>query len=460
MSWMSFLRLVRARWAFLLLLYVAIVAAAVGASLLLPRKYDGQAQVVVDIRPDPVAGVVLPGLLAPGLLVTQVDIITSQRIGLMVVDRLGLTRDPEAVRLFREDTGGEGSIRQYFAEKLRDNLWVEPSRESSVLTITFRATDPGFAALVANTFAQAYVDTSVAMKVEPASQQRTWFETQADAGRKRVDEAQRALGDFQRSHDIVSADERLDVETARLQELSTQLSLIQVQATEARERDDLTRRLLGSGRINELPEVLANPLIQQLKIAIAQLESRLQERRAVLGASHPDIARLSEELGTLNERVRVEVQTVADSQGRTSALLRSRLADQRAAVERQRKRVLGIKGTRDQLTVLERDLENAQTSFDAIAQRLTQTRLESEASQTNLFLLTRAEPPNEPASPKPIVVAIVALVAGAALAIGILLVSELLRRRVRSPHDLAEAIRAPLLGVIREQPASMFKPTA
>jgi chain length determinant protein EpsF len=452
----QFLVVLRGRWRLMVVVFLAVTLAAGAAALLLPREYAATTQVVVDVKPDPIAGVVMPGMLSPGYVATQVDILTSERLALMVVDRLKITESAEAVEFFQEETSGAGSIRQFFSELLRKRLEVKPSRQSTVLSITFSGNDPEFSAAVANAFAQAYIDTNIEMRVEPATQQSKWFDEQTSQLRERLDTAQRALTAYQRTNGIVSTDERLDVETAKLGELSSQLTVLSAMVVDAAKRHRLAQSLLEKGTAGELPDVLQNPLVQQLKADQARLEARQKEQMAVLGRNHPDIRRINDELVNVRGRTVQEVRTVAGSLGRAHSVAAQREAELKAALSSQRASVLQIKRGRDQLMVLQRDVENAQRAFEGIAQRLTQTSLESKTTQANLFVLTRALPPNGPTSPRVNLIAAVGVFLGLLLAVGAALLAESMRRRIRSADDLTQAIGAPVVGHIRRVPRKLL----
>ncbi|HZH06173.1 MAG TPA: chain length determinant protein EpsF [Lautropia sp.] len=456
MTLTQFLVVLRGRWRLMVVVFLAVTLAAGAAALLLPREYAATTQVVVDVKPDPIAGVVMPGMLSPGYVATQVDILTSERLALMVVDRLKITESAEAVEFFQEETSGAGSIRQFFSELLRKRLEVKPSRQSTVLSITFSGNDPEFSAAVANAFAQAYIDTNIEMRVEPATQQSKWFDEQTSQLRERLDTAQRALTAYQRTNGIVSTDERLDVETAKLGELSSQLTVLSAMVVDAAKRHRLAQSLLEKGTAGELPDVLQNPLVQQLKADQARLEARQKEQMAVLGRNHPDIRRINDELVNVRGRTVQEVRTVAGSLGRAHSVAAQREAELKAALSSQRASVLQIKRGRDQLMVLQRDVENAQRAFEGIAQRLTQTSLESKTTQANLFVLTRALPPNGPTSPRVNLIAAVGVFLGLLLAVGAALLAESMRRRIRSADDLTQAIGAPVVGRIRRVPRRLL----
>jgi chain length determinant protein tyrosine kinase EpsG len=451
MTLRQFLDILRARWRLAAAVLALCLATALALSWLLPKRFTAAAQVLVDMKgTDPVLGVLAPAQIVPGHMATQVDIVSSQRVALKVVDQLRIAENPRAVAQWREEADGLGSIRHFYADLLLKNLDVKPARESSLLNIAYTGADPQFAALVANAFAQAYVDLSLELRVEPARRSRGFFDEQTQALRDKLEAAQARLSAYQREKGITSTDERWDVENARLAELSTQLTLLQSQSVEAAKRQQVAREAMSTGNVAEVPEVLGNMLIQTLKADQARIDAKIEQQSAVLGASHPDILKMRDEVAAIRARVGKEMSTVVSSLSKTAQVQAQREAELRASLERQRARVLQIKQTRDELTVLQREVESAQKSFDVVSQRLTQTSLESQMNQANVVLLNPASEPAKPSSPKPVLNVAVGAFLGALLAVAALLVAELRDRRVRGPQDLQLATGLAPMGALRD----------
>ena len=80
--------------------------------------------------------------------------------------------------------------------------------------------------------------------------------------------------------------------------------------------------------------------------------------------------------------------------------------------------------------------------------RLNQTTLEGQNTQSNVYALTQATPPLTHSSPKIVVNTMIAAFVGTLLAIGAVLLMELLDRRVRSVEDVAATLGLPILGVL------------
>lgn len=444
MNFVQFLAILRARYKMALVVLAATVLPAIVLSFALPKTYTAVASVVVDTtRPDPLAAVLYSGGLNPGVIATQMDIVQSDRVAFKVVRNLKLTENAGLREQWQNETNGEGTMEQWLATVFQKQMDVKPSRESNVISVTYKAPDPRFAAALANAFVQAYLETNIEMRVEPARMYSSFFDQRAKEARDALEKAQSRLSDFQQQKGIIASDERLDVENARLNELSTQYVGLQSLASDSGSRQTAARA--GADRMQE---VLANPLVAGLKADQARLEARLQELSSRLGDKNPQVIETRANLAELKSRIDAETAKVAGSLGIANNINRQRAGETKAELEAQRAKVLQMKAVRDDGAVLMRDVDNAQRTYDQIMQRLNQTTLESLATQSNVSVLSQAVAPVEPTWPKPLLVTALALFLGGLLGIGVVVARELFDRRVRSIDDVAQAVALPVIGVL------------
>lgn len=445
MNFVQFLAILRARWKVALGVFGGVVLLALILTLAWPRSYMAAASVVVDsTKPDPLAAVLYAGGINPSLIATQIDVIQSERVALKVVRNLRLAENPQIREQWQEATRGEGSIEQWLSATFQRALDVKPSRESNVIAVTYKAPDPKFAAGMANAFVQAYLETNIEMRVEPARMYSNFFDQRAKEAREALEKAQTRLSEFQKDKGIVASDERLDVENARLNELSTQYVGLQSLASDSGSRQTAAR---GAGA-DRMQEVLNNPLIAGLKADQARLEAKLQEFTSKLGERNPQVVEARANLAELKTRIEGETAKVSSSLGIANSINQQRAGEIKAQLEAQRAKVLQMKAVRDDGAVLARDIEAAQRTYEQIMQRLNQTTLESMATQSNVAVLSQAVAPTEPTSPKPVLNMAVALFAGTLLAVALVVALEMLDRRVRGADDVAQAVGLPVLGVL------------
>jgi chain length determinant protein EpsF len=332
---------------------------------------------------------------------------------------------------------------------LLKKLDVKPARESSVVNISFTAVDPKFAAAIANAVAKAYIDTNLELKVEPARQTAQWFSERTRTLRQDVEGSASKLAEYQREKGIVSLDERLETENARLEQLNAQLSQAAAQTADAQTRQRLARDFTARGGAPDaLPDVLANPLISNLKVTLSQQEGKLRELSSRLGTGHPQYQAAVAEVESARQRLRDEMGAVVKGIENNAQIAQRREVEIRAQVAAQKDRVLKLKRERDELSALMREAENAQKAFDVTTQRFTQTTLESQATQTNIAVLNPATEPLKPSFPKwPLNLAL-AVFLGTLLGVGVALLLEMLDQRIRSEADVAGTLQLPLLATL------------
>jgi chain length determinant protein EpsF len=392
-----------------------------------------------------------PTMAMPSFMATQIDILTSDRVALRVIKDLKLADNADIRRQWQEESEGKGTFEQYLVDVLQKGLDVKPSRESNVINIEYKAGEPRFAAGMANAFAQAYIATTLELKVDPAKQFSSFFTSQTKEARELLEKAQTRLSAYQREKGIIATDERLDIETQRLNELSSQLVMMQAVATESQSRQ------AAAGRsADRIQEVINNPLISGMKADLARTEGRLQELQNKYGDAHPQVQEAKANIATLRSRLEAETAKVTGSVGVTSTINKERETQVRTQLEAQRAKVLQMKAVRDEGQVLIRDVENAQRAFDSLMARLNQTALESQTTQSYANMLTVAQPASQPSSPKLVLNTALSVFAGLLLAVGTALLLEMVDRRVRAPEDAVAALGLPVLGVLPKPKAKRF----
>ncbi len=439
MNFIQFLLILNARKWIILGVLALTVAVTAAVSLLLPKEYTATATLIVDSKSkDPFTGQLLPAQMFPGYMATQIDVIKSSAVARRVVREFKLAENPATRQQFMDATEGKGTVEQWLADVLVQKLDAEPSRESSIIGVSFSGADPQFSAAMANAFAKAYIETSLDLRLAPARQTAEWFDQQIVQLRQKVDEAQQKLTAYQREKGIVESEERLDVETRRMADLAGQMVAAQSLAFDATSR---------TGQSANLPEVNNSPVVQNLKVQIAQGDGKLAELSKRVGANHPEYLRLQAEVASYKAKLATELSTATRGVGATAGAARQRVSELSGAFERQKARVLALKQQREEATLLARDLENAQRVYDSALQRYGQTRMEAQSTQTDIAVLNPAVAPTEPSKPRVILNLLLALFLGTLLGVGVGFLVELLDRRVRSGQDIA-GLDIPVLGEV------------
>jgi chain length determinant protein EpsF len=427
----------RVRWRLALGLMLGTVAIAVPVILMLPKQYTASTSLGVEIKsPD-----LITTLLMPTNLASQEEIIRSERVVRNVIATLGFDADPQLRERWQQGSGGRGRFEDSLAEALQRRLTVVPSRRGdNIITIQYRSASPSEAAAVANTFAKHYAEAAIEMKVEPARQYARWFGEQNKKLRADFEAAQARLSAFQREKGIGVRDENLGAEAERLANLAAQLTAAQTVAVDAKGK-------LQTGG-DALPEVMQNTVIQGLRAEILRQEAKLRDAGANLGANHPQYRAMQAEVAELKVRLDAETRHVVRSVSTTRSLSGDKERELKTALEAQRKKLLAMRADRDLLAVLERDVEGAKQAYETAERRFTQVNLESQATQSNVFLIRPAIEPLEPSFPKVKLYILASILFGALLGVAAAHALETLDRRIRCVDDVAGLMRMRVLSVV------------
>ena len=442
MSIANILIVLRARRVSALLTLLIVASVVVGVTFALPKRYTAEAVVLLDVKStDPIAGIVLPGMSSSTYMSTQVGVIQSQRVLERAVKDLRLDQDPKFREQWLDATQGRGDLNTWLVSLLSPSLQIRPTRDANLISVSFTAREPDLASALTNAVVKAYIATSVDLRVEPAREYSSFFDERAIKAREALESAQTRLSAFQRERGIVATDERLDTESTKLSELTSQMVALQAVADESSSKQRQSSRTADT-----MQEVLSNPLILSLNGDYARQEARLNEMMVRLGGSHPSVVELKASMSQLRARIRTESQRVITGLGTNNSVNVARLRQLQGDIDAQRTKLLKLKVERDEAAVLQRNIASAQQTYDTVTTRFNLTNLESQSTQTNVSVLKNATPPLLPSGPRALLNTLAGLVLGALLGIAMALVRERIDPRLRSDEAIFQRMGQPLVG--------------
>jgi succinoglycan biosynthesis transport protein ExoP len=448
MNLSQFMLALRARRKAFALVMIATIVAAVAIAFIVPKRFVASTTIMVDM-PDTqqlgTTGRVMSARERTGYIQTQVDLLQSGRVAQKVARDLKLAQAAGMREDWEKASGGVGNIDEWIAANLLEKLKVDVSA-SNVITVTYASSEARKASDVANAFAKAYIETNLALRTEPTKEAASWFNDQLKVLRTQVNQAQTKLTAYQKEKGITWADERVDVEGARLTELSTQLGAARNATYDAQTRYRQAQEVLASGTPDALPEIMSNGAITAARGDLTRAEAALQAASNDLGPNHPVMQRLQGDVQANKEKLGSEMKKVVAALGNAAQQAQRREDELKNALAEQHQRILAQKDYRIEMGTLTRDVDSMQRAYDSALTRLVAAQVESRANQTSVAVLTPAVEPIQATFPRFGLISILAVVVGALLAAGVVFLLETLDRRVRSRADLESRLAVPTLG--------------
>ena len=267
-----------------------------------------------------------------------------------------------------KDTEGNQPFDVWLLRWIAKPLTVQrAAADSGVVTIQFDHPNAEVSRVLCNALADAYLAVALELSLVPTRQAATFFASQVEQSRQLLAQAQATRNAFQRAHGLVSVSEAADVASSLMSDLIGSSAQASARGAEA-----AARSAWAVARPEASPEVLRSDSVQKLDADIARSRAELAELQSRLGEQHPQLQARRQQLDTLLAQRREEAQRQADAVQQAGRVAQGSEQAQRVLVDRQREQVLGQKAQREQLAVLQQDVDAANHRYQLALERHAQ----------------------------------------------------------------------------------------
>jgi uncharacterized protein involved in exopolysaccharide biosynthesis len=326
--------LLRAIWVRLprIVLVTALLLAATFAILMfVPKTFESSASLLVEARDSSYTRSAADtgassgsSVNAEALISSQIELIKSRDLLLEVVDSQKLRSVPEfsgagfnpiaSVLALTGRKPEARSLDETVLANLSDRMTVIRERDSAVISVFVRSTDPELAASIANAVAEAHVARRAAQSVADTTDAKIWLQGEIDKLRTKVNAADKRVADYKVENGLFVGSNATPVTDQALSTVTQQIADAQQKKNDALSRAELIRGLVQSGQpLDGVSDVRNSVVISSLLQTSANLQAELAQRSTTLLNGHPTIKALRAQVAELDSQIRAESRKVADS---------------------------------------------------------------------------------------------------------------------------------------------------
>lgn len=337
------------------------------------------------------------------------------------------------------------------AEIIRPNVYVYARRGAPIVGIQVTTRSPEAAALVANRYAQRYIDYKADNATTLTNSAIVFLGRQAEELRSQVELASTALRTYRAKHNLAAFAE---TQSAVLQEMAA------LNATQVKARTDVTNikfviekmeeHLANKRDLREIPEIASYGQIGVLSSNLITLRNIRVQLDLRYGEEHPKIKendfQTAQVKRMLEESLQAAVNDMRNRYERANQYLNHILA-QSVSVEEQTRNLDRISSD---YKLLEQEAAEKNRAYAQISNRLTEAKITSQAASANISVFDPALIPGAPADTGLAAVTMKASAAGFGLLFMIPLALGLFDTRIRTPGHVEESLQEPLLGAVKK----------
>ena len=338
---------------------------------------------------------------------------------------------------------------------LLGRLSIEPVRNSQLVNISYESKDPILAAAISNAIAAAYIDWNLGLRLQTQQDSAKFLDEQVKEQKLKLEASEQALQQYREKFGVVAltqtgAGKEAQTEgTQKMFQVSSQVVEAQQKRIEAEIRYKKALELVKNpDQAESIPEVVNNPLINQIKNQEVDLMRKKAELAEKFGQKHPTMVALIQEMDNLHKKKVQEIRNIVSSLKSQYDIARSQEESLKAAAGRSRSETLNQNKVAIQYQVLQQEVESNRALYDMLLKRLKETNVSEENRMVSIHVVDPAEVPKHPSKPKTSRNIMLAMVIGLMGGIGLAFFLEYLRYTIKTPDDLERFLNLPFLGPI------------
>ncbi len=385
-------------------------------------------------------------------IATQIGLIHSESLARQVAQDLNLVAMPE----YGGDSGTLEQRTDRATAILRATTSAEVVKGSTLIRVNAVSNDPAMSARIANALSQGHISANIERRFNASSYARKFLSDQLTRTKGSLEESERNLNNYAISAGMFRQTgqdaEGKTVEGASLAQ--TDLSKLNDALKQAEINRIAAEQRFRKSEVDFAGDIAANvsPMIQLR----ADLQAQYDEKSKIYKADYPSMIELKARIDRLdsaiaserkrsNSNKRAELYGDYQASVRIEAELRQKVAEAKGEVVLDRSRSI-------QYNILQREADTNRALYDALLQRYKEVGVAGGIGQSEVSLVDEAKAPRGPFRPRPLLNAMIGLIAGLSLGIGLALALQLLFDTIADPRDVRSKLHLPVLGAIPMEP--------
>lgn len=348
------------------------------------------------------------------------------------------------------------------------SLSVQQVQGTNVAKLSVESDNAERSAAFLNALIEVFREHSQKMNQESARAAREFVAQQLSISEQALRKAEDALLQYKKSSMVVEPTEETKAQIDKIAEIEKELAAAQVELNAAMaERQEIERNLRSADPTLVTSTTLVNnPLVQQYKIRLSDLETELAGARERYTDNHPAVISLKAQIADVKAKLAQEVENVVGSQ--TSSLnpiyqaLRTQLVENES-------RIVGLEAKQAALhgmlldaeaklaAIPEKEMDVARLMreqrvdeeiYVMLRTKYEEMRITEAMKVSDVYVIDSAVVPEKPIKPRKLLNTAIAAFLGLFVAVGVAFVMEYVDTSFKTQEEVERLLELPVLGVV------------
>jgi succinoglycan biosynthesis transport protein ExoP len=380
---------------------------------------------------------------------TQSKVLTSETLALQTIRNTGLAGNPEfSSGGIPSEAIATGSLanqkRPPEVAAFLGSLSVKRVPSSRLMEVSYESTDPVLAARILNAHLDNFKAQNIQSRYEATLEATRFLTSQLNELKLTVKQSEDARINYERQNQIWSVDDKSNITSQRLSDLDKQLTDAQGETLKKQALYEYAK----AGDIDAVPEIRADPLLQDLQRKRTDLAVQYTELVSQYGPNFPKVLRLQAQMKEVDDQIARERRGIVLQLESDYREAKQREELIRQALDLQKAETNNMAEKMVQYNILKRESEADKSLYEGLLTKLKEAGIAEGLKSSNLRVVDPAMIPSYPARPAKARNIALAFLVGLVGGIGLALLREYLDNTVKTPDDIETLTRLPSLAVV------------
>jgi polysaccharide biosynthesis transport protein len=383
---------------------------------------------------------------------TQVEILQSETLAFQTIKSLDLTRYPEfggtSDTRISSPPAETASQRPAILSQFLGNLHVRRVPNSQLIEVGFEGSDSRLTAQIVNAHLQNYIEQNFRSKYDATTQASTWLSSELEELRVKVQKSEDARIAYERANQIWQIDEKQDISSQKLADLSKAVTESQTALAEK----EALYRMAASGNVDALPAARDNVVVQDILRRKSDLDAQYADASNQYGPNFPKVQRLAAQQKQVDASLAGARKTMVESIRQEFTTAQSHMQLLEEALDKQKAEANGQAEKLVQYHILQHEADANKQLYDGLLQKLKEAGITAGLRSSNIRVVDPALAPTTPSRPQKSRNIFLALLVGLVGGLGMAIFREYLDNTIKSPDDVEALTGLPSLAVVPSLP--------
>lgn len=352
-------------------------------------------------------------------------------------------------KIAEEGTENTFSRADLLAKTISGGIVVKPVKNSKMAEISYISSNPELARVIANTVAQAYIETILDLNMSSVRHGIEWMTIKAQEQKEKLEKSEETLQKYIKSHNFVIIENKLAIVPQQISELNSMLTRSELKKKEVENLYSKVKDISdNSGEAETVSAIATEPTLQSLRQQIIKSEQNIKELSHKYGHKHPLMLKSVEELNLLKSKRDQEIKRIVESIRHEYELSKDNEATLKKRLAEVKRDAINLNEQMMEYNIINREVESNKQIHDALIKKINEQGVIEQSRTVNVMIVEKAEKPKSPFKPRKAMNLLLGIIVGLFGGIGIAFFVEYLDNTVKSPDDAESKLGLPIIGMI------------